>query len=92
MTSIILPKLSKLLIETAKEEKIPYVLEAEPYPTSTDARAIQMTKAGIPCALVATPLRYMHSNIETMEYQDLIHTVNLLKAFLLKDLNSAIIL
>jgi len=83
-------KISKLLIETAKENKIPYVLEAEPRPTPTDARAIQMTKAGIPCALVSTPLRYMHTNIETIEYQDLLHTINLLKSFLLKDLKSAI--
>ncbi len=84
------PKVTKLLIDTAKEEKIPYVLEAEPRPTPTDARAIQMTKAGIPCALVATPLRYMHTNIEVIEYQDLLHTINLLKSFLLKDLKSSI--
>ena len=84
------PKLTKLLIDTAKEQKIPYVLEAEPYPTSTDARAIQMTKSGIPCALVAIPTRYMHSNITTIEYQDMIHTVNLLKSFLLLELGKAI--
>jgi len=83
-------KISKLLIDTAKEENIPYVLEAEPRPTPTDARVIQMTKAGIPCALVSTPLRYMHTNVETIEYQDLIHTTSLLKAFLLKDLKTAI--
>jgi len=83
-------KLTKLLINTAKEEGIPYVLEAEPQPTPTDARAIQMTKAGIPCALISTPLRYMHTNIETIEYQDLIHTFHLIKAFLLKDLNESI--
>ena len=83
-------KLSKLIIDTAKEENIPYVLEAEPRPTPTDARVIQMTKAGIPCALVATPLRYMHTNVETIEYQDLLHTINLLKSVLLKDLNTAI--
>ena len=80
------PKLTKLLIDTAKEENIPYVLEAEPRPTPTDARAIQMTKSGVPCALVAIPLRYMHTNISTIEYQDMIETKNLLKAFLLKNL------
>ena len=83
-------KLNKILIETAKEESIPYVLLAEPRPTPTDARVIQMTKSGIPCALVATPLRYMHTNIEVIEYQDLLHSVNLLKSFLLKDLKSSI--
>ncbi|MHA1438273.1 MAG: M42 family metallopeptidase [Promethearchaeota archaeon] len=84
------PGLSKLLIETAKEENIKFILEAEPRPTSTDARAIQITKSGIPCVLVATPLRYMHTNIETIEYNDLILTIKLLKSFLLKDLNLAI--
>ncbi|TFG29305.1 MAG: M42 family peptidase [Promethearchaeota archaeon] len=84
------PKLTKLLINTANEEKIPFVLIAEPRPTPTDARAIQMTKSGIPCALVATPLRYMHSNVEVIEYQDLIHTINLLKFFIMKDLKSLI--
>ncbi|MFX0188552.1 MAG: M42 family metallopeptidase [Candidatus Hodarchaeota archaeon] len=84
------PKLTKILIETAKEENIPYVLEAEPRPTPTNARAIQMTKSGIPCTLVAIPLRYMHTNVATIEYQDIIHTKNLIKAFLLRNLKSAI--
>jgi len=84
------PKISKLLIDIAKEEKIPYVLEAEPYPTSTNARVIQMTKEGIPCGLVSVPLRYMHTNVEIIEYQDLIHAKSLLKSLLLKDLKSAI--
>ncbi len=79
-------KLTKMLIETAKEKKIPYILCAEPRPTPTDARAIQMTKEGVPCALVSVPLRYMHTNIETIEYQDLIHCITLLKTLLLKDL------
>jgi len=86
----LMSKLTKIIIDTAKEEKIPYVLEAEPRPTPTDARAIQMTKEGIPCALVSTPLRYMHTNIEVIEYQDLLHTINLLKAVLLKNLRETI--
>ncbi len=84
------PKLTKLLIDTAKEESIPYSLIAEPRATPTNARAIQITKAGIPCALVSTPVRYMHTNIETIEYQDLISTFFLLKSFILKDLRAII--
>ncbi|TFF99287.1 MAG: M42 family peptidase, partial [Promethearchaeota archaeon] len=61
-------KLSKMLVETAKENDIPYILRASPGPTPTDARAIQMTKQGIPCSLISAPLRYMHTNIETVEY------------------------
>lgn len=83
------PKLSKELIEAAKKEKIPFILEAEPRPTGTDARAIQMTKTGIPCAVVSTPLRYMHTNIEIIEYQDLLHAIHLIKSFLLGDFDLA---
>ena len=84
------PKLTKLLINISKEEDIPFTLIAEPRPTPTDARAIQMTKSGIPCALVSVPLRYMHTNVEVIEYQDLLHTISLLKSFIMKDLKSAI--
>ncbi|MFX1443541.1 MAG: M42 family metallopeptidase [Promethearchaeota archaeon] len=84
------PKLTRLLINTAKEESIPFTLIAEPRPTPTDARAIQVTKSGIPCALISVPLRYMHTNVEVIEYQDLLHTINLLKSFIMKDLKSEI--
>lgn len=84
------PKLTKLLINISKEEDIPFTLIAEPRPTPTDARAIQMTKSGIPCALVSVPLRYMHTNVEVIEYQDLLHTISLLKSFIMKDLKTAI--
>ena len=84
------PKLTKLLINISKEEDIPFTLIAEPRPTPTDARAIQMTKYGIPCALVSVPLRYMHTNVEVIEYQDLLHTISLLKSFIMKDLKTAI--
>ena len=83
-------KLTKVMIDTAKEEDIPFVLEAEPRPTPCDARVIQMTKSGVPCALVSVPLRYMHTNVETIEYEDLLHLKNLIKAFLLKDLNPSL--
>ena len=84
------PKLTKKLIDIAKNEKIPFVLIAEPRPTPTDARAIQMTKSGIPTGLISIPLRYMHTNVEIIEYQDLLHAIKLLKTFLMNDLNFTI--
>lgn len=85
-----LTKLSKLLIETAKEQEIPFFLKAINRASPTDARAIHLTKEGVPCSLVGVPLRYMHTNVETIEYRDILHAVNLLKHFLLKDLRKAI--
>ena len=41
------------LAKVAKDQGIPYQLEAEARPTGTDARAIQVTRAGIATGLVA---------------------------------------
>lgn len=84
------PKLSKLMIDVAKKEGYPFIIEAEPRPTGTNARAVQMTKVGVPCALLSTPVRYMHTNIETLQYSDLINTKNILKAFVLSDISGAL--
>lgn len=60
------------LRECAKENRIPLQLNPTPGPTGTDARVIQLTKSGIPTALLAIPLRYMHSSIETVSLQDIV--------------------
>ncbi|MGQ4875915.1 MAG: M42 family metallopeptidase [Promethearchaeia archaeon] len=82
----IYPKLSKILIDIAKEKNIPFVIEARPRPLPNDARIIQITKSGIPCAALGIPLRYMHTNVEVIDYKDIIYTIDLLKEFLLEDL------
>ena len=40
-------------------------------PAPNDARQIQISKRGVATALVAIPLRYMHTNIETISPIDL---------------------
>ena len=84
----IFPKLSKLFINIAKEQNIPYILEAEPRQAPNNARAIQLTRKGIPSSIISIPLRYMHTNIETIEYMDMINCIKLIKEFLLKDLGN----
>lgn len=71
------------LIAAAEAEGIPYQLEAEPSVTGTDARAIQVTRGGIPCGLVSVPLRYMHTPTEVVALSDLENTVKLLVRFAL---------
>lgn len=71
------------LIAAAEAEGIPYQLEAEPSVTGTDARAIQVTRGGIPCGLVSVPLRYMHTPTEVVALEDLENTVKLLVRFAL---------
>ncbi len=67
-----------LLVTTAKEENIPYQIEVAQGPTGTDARAIQVTQAGIATALVSIPLRYMHTSVETLNTRDVIQGGKLL--------------
>ncbi len=75
------PIVFKRLIECAEKEKIPYQLEADPRPTGTDARAIQMSRGGIATGLISVPLRYMHTPSEVVDLQDIEHSVQLLVAF-----------
>lgn len=72
------PKLFDLLLKTAKSEKIPVQVNAEPRGTGTDANAMQLTRAGVPTCLVSIPLRYMHSPCELINLKDLDNCVSLI--------------
>ena len=69
------------LIEVAEKEELPYQIEAEPRPTGTDARAIQMAGPGVAASVISIPLRYMHTPSEVVDLQDLENTIHLLIAF-----------
>lgn len=71
------PSILKWLEKTAIENKIPYQLEASEGGT-TDAAAINVTRAGIPCGVVSVPTRYMHSGVELISLNDLEKGVKLL--------------
>ena len=75
------PKVFQRLVACAKQAKIPYQLEADPRPTGTDARAIQMARGGVACGLVSIPLRYMHTPSEVVDLEDVENTVKLFVAF-----------
>jgi endoglucanase len=76
------PRIYDRLTEIAKEWNIPYTVEPSTSPRGTDAYAIQITQAGIPTALVSLPLRYMHTPVETLEWQDLMAAGRLLAMFI----------
>lgn len=69
------------LIECAEREGIAYQLEADPRPTGTDARAIQMARGGIATGLISVPLRYMHTPSELVDLEDIEQCIRLLVAF-----------
>lgn len=66
----------------AEELEIPVQVEVAPRGTSTDANAMQITRGGIPTALLSLPLRNMHTPIETLCTRDLIRTGRLLAHFI----------
>lgn len=72
------PTLFDLLVKTAKAEKIPVQISAEPGGTGTDANALQLNRAGVVTGLVSIPLRYMHSPCELISLKDLEQCATLL--------------
>ncbi|ADB57229.1 M42 family metallopeptidase [Archaeoglobus profundus] len=66
----------KWLKETAEKNEIPYQLEVAEGGT-TDATAIQLTKAGIPSGVVSIPARYIHSPVEVVDMRDMENSANL---------------
>ncbi|NPV84549.1 MAG: M42 family metallopeptidase [Anaerolineae bacterium] len=75
------PRLVQCLINRAESANIPYQLEVLEE-GSTDARAIQISRAGVPSGCVSIPCRYIHSPSEMVNYNDVVNTVKLLVEFL----------
>lgn len=71
------PKIKELMVNRAKEAGIPYqmeILEAG----GTDAGAIHLTRKGIPSGVLSIPTRYVHSDCEMIDANDLENGVKLL--------------
>ena len=54
---------------------------ADPRPTGTDARALQMGRGGVATGVVSIPLRYMHTPSEVVDLEDVERCVKLLVEF-----------
>ncbi|MDK1029194.1 MAG: M42 family metallopeptidase [Anaerolineae bacterium] len=75
------PKVVAWMEGTAKKAKIPVQREVL-VGGSTDARAIQVTRLGVPTGGLAIPCRYIHSPSEMIDYEDVENAVKLLTALL----------
>ena len=75
------PWVYEQLVKAAKKLGIPHQLEADPRPTGTDARAIQMGRGGVATGLVSIPLRYMHTPSELVDLEDVERCVQLFVEF-----------
>ena len=62
---------TKQLLALAKSSGIPHAIEVASGGSGTTAWAIQTVGGGIPVMLVSIPLRYMHTNVETLDQADM---------------------
>jgi len=76
------PTLRQDLENAAKEQEIPYHIEPMPGFSGTDAWAIQISREGIPTALLSIPSRYMHSPVEVVALKDVERTARLMAHFI----------
>ena len=76
------PKIVEDIKNVAKNESIPLPLEPAARPGGTDAGAIQITRGGIPTALLSVPIKYMHTPIELVDLKDCKYTVKLLTEYI----------
>lgn len=70
------PKVLRLLVDAAEEDKIPYQLETG-LQGSTDAARISLTKEGVPSGVISIPTRYIHSPTSLLSLEDVENTVKL---------------
>mgnify|MGYP000457021802 CR=1 FL=1 len=70
------PKVLRLLVETAEENKIPYQLETG-LPGATDAARIALTREGVPSGVISIPTRYIHSPTAMLSLSDVKNAVKL---------------
>jgi endoglucanase len=69
------------MVRTAEQQGLPYQLEILEG-GSTDARAMQLTRAGVPAGCLSIPTRYIHSPSEMVDYNDVQQSVQLLVALI----------
>lgn len=70
--------LLKLIINTAKQNKINFQRLAASRATGTDTDAFAYATDGIASALISLPLRYMHTTVECVDKQDVENVIKLI--------------
>ena len=69
---------TKQLLSMAKEKNVSHEIEVAAAESGTTAWAIQTANGGIPVMLLSIPLRYMHTNVETLDISDVNSVAELL--------------
>ena len=71
------PRVVRWMADTAEAAAIPYQYEVLDG-GSTDARAMQLARAGVPAGCISVACRYVHSPSEMVDYGDVQQSVALL--------------
>lgn len=74
---IVDPRIVDWMVKTAEGAKIPYQREVL-MRGGTDARSIQISRAGVPAGCLSIPCRYVHSPSEMVDFRDVENAVKLL--------------
>ena len=74
------PALFDRAVTQATAAGIPYTIEVA-QTSFTDADSVYVAGAGVPCAVVSTPMRRYHSPAETIQLSDLDASIQLVEAF-----------
>lgn len=77
------PKVLRLLLDVAEENKIGYQLETG-LPGSTDAARMSLTRQGVPSGTVSVATRYIHSPVGMLSLKDAINSAKLTAAAIQK--------
>lgn len=71
------PRVVQWMVQTAEKAKIPYQREILEF-GGTDARAIQLSRSGVPAGVISIPCRYVHAPSEMVDLDDVENAVKLL--------------
>lgn len=74
--------LLKLIIDSAKKEKVDFQRQAASRSTGTDTDAFAYSNDGVASALISLPLRYMHTTVESVHKDDVENVIKLIVASL----------
>jgi len=77
------PKVLRLLLDVAEENKIGYQLETG-LPGSTDAARMSLTRQGVPSGTVSVATRYIHSPVGMLSLKDAENSAKLTAAAIQK--------
>ena len=77
------PKVLRLLLETAEQNKIYYQLETG-LPGATDAARMSLTRQGVPSGTVSIATRYIHSPVGMLSLKDVQNSAKLAAAAIQK--------